>query len=60
VLIFPKENKGDFDELPDFVKEGFEVHFVDYFDDVLRIIFRDSSKSLDFSKLRETSAQVSH
>jgi ATP-dependent Lon protease len=53
VLIVPKENKGDFDELPDFVKEGFEVHFVDYFDDVIRIIFRNNLEALNLSKLRD-------
>lgn len=38
-LIFPAENKKDFDELPTYLKEGITAHFVDSFDDVLRIAF---------------------
>jgi ATP-dependent Lon protease len=38
-IIFPLENKKDFDELPDHIKEGFNVHFVNYFDDILEIVF---------------------
>jgi len=39
VLIFPKENLRDYDELPDFLKKGIEVHFVEYYDDVFKIAF---------------------
>jgi ATP-dependent Lon protease len=39
-LIFPKENKNDFEELPDYIKEGIEVHFVDYFKDILKIAYK--------------------
>lgn len=38
-LIFPVENKKDFDELPDYLKEGINAHFVDYFDEVLQVAF---------------------
>ena len=38
-LIFPIENKKDFDELPDHVKSGVKVHFVDYFEDVLSVVY---------------------
>jgi ATP-dependent Lon protease, bacterial type len=38
-LIFPKENEKDFEELPDYIKEGITAHFVDYFDDVLQVAF---------------------
>lgn len=38
-LIFPKENKKDFDRLPNFLKEGITVHFVDYFQEILKIAF---------------------
>ncbi|MFW5656547.1 MAG: S16 family serine protease, partial [Bacteroidota bacterium] len=38
-LIFPAENKKDFDELPDYIKEGVTAHFVSYFDEVLKIAF---------------------
>src|SRR5690606_41626253 len=39
VLIFPKENLRDYDELPDYLKKGLDVHFVDYYDEVFRIAF---------------------
>ena len=35
-LILPKDNKKDFDRLPDFLKTGITVNFVDYFTDVLK------------------------
>ena len=39
VLIFPRENMRDYDELPQFLKKGLEVHFVDTYDDVFKIAF---------------------
>lgn len=39
VLIFPKENLRDYDELPEYLKKGLEVHFVTHYDDVFRIAF---------------------
>ncbi len=41
VLVFPKENLRDYDELPDYLKKGLEVHFVEYYDDVFKIAFPD-------------------
>jgi len=38
-LIVPKDNKGDFDRLPEYIKEGITVHFANYFDDVLNYAF---------------------
>ena len=38
-LIFPSENKKDFDELPEYLKKGITPHFVDYFEDVIKIAF---------------------
>ncbi|MGL5725871.1 S16 family serine protease, partial [Cetobacterium sp.] len=35
-LILPKDNKKDFDRLPDFLKTGITVNYVDYFIDVLK------------------------
>lgn len=43
VLIFPKENLRDYDELPDYLKKGLEVHFVDHYDEVFRIAFPKQS-----------------
>lgn len=39
VLIFPKENLRDYDELPEYLKKGIEVHFVDHYDEVFKIAF---------------------
>jgi ATP-dependent Lon protease len=36
-IIFPKENKKDFEELPSYVRDGLVVHYADKFDDVLQI-----------------------
>jgi ATP-dependent Lon protease len=43
-LIFPLDNKRDFEELPDYIKEGITPHFVDYFDDVLKVAFGKAIK----------------
>ncbi|MCB0518067.1 MAG: endopeptidase La [Lewinellaceae bacterium] len=38
-LIFPIDNKKDFEELPDYIREGLKVHFADYFQDVLQVAY---------------------
>lgn len=38
-LIFPKENRRDYDELPAYLKKGLKVHFVDTYDDVYDLAF---------------------
>jgi len=38
-IIYPKENKRDFDELPDHIRKGVDARFVNYFDDVLKIVY---------------------
>ena len=38
-LIFPKENKKDFEDLPDYIKKGLNPYFVDYFDEVLDVAY---------------------
>jgi len=38
-VIYPYENKKDFDELPDHIKAGLEARFVNYFNEVLDILF---------------------
>lgn len=42
-VIFPRENMRDYAELPDYVKEGIEIHFVDDYDEVYRIAFPQTS-----------------
>ncbi len=39
VIIFPKENQRDYDELPTYVKKGIKVLFVSHYDEVLRVAF---------------------
>lgn len=38
-LIVPKENRGDFERLPDYIKKGIEIHYADYFEDVIKVAF---------------------
>ncbi|MBL0691769.1 MAG: endopeptidase La [SAR324 cluster bacterium] len=36
-IVMPKQNKRDFDEIPKLIKKGIKFHFVDHFDEVLKI-----------------------
>ncbi|WP_163336316.1 endopeptidase La [Desulfopila sp. IMCC35008] len=38
-VLLPAENEGDFDMLPEHIKEGIKAHFVASFDEVLKICF---------------------
>jgi len=38
-LIFPKENIRDYDELPEYIKKGLTIHFVEHYDEVFSIAF---------------------
>jgi len=38
-LILPEPNRGHFEELPDYLKQGITVHFAKRFADVARILF---------------------
>lgn len=38
-LIFPKGNDRDYDELPDYIKKGLTIHFVEHYDEVFSIAF---------------------
>ncbi len=39
VLIFPKENQRDYDELPAYLKKGIQLHFVKSYDEVFNVAF---------------------
>lgn len=39
VLIFPKDNVRDYDELPEYLKKGLTIHFVEHYDEVFSIAF---------------------
>uniref|UniRef100_A0A6Q2XU00 Lon protease homolog, mitochondrial n=1 Tax=Esox lucius TaxID=8010 RepID=A0A6Q2XU00_ESOLU len=38
-IILPAENKKDFSDLPEFITEGLEVHFVDHYTKMYPIVF---------------------
>jgi len=38
-LILPEANRGDFEELPDYLKEGLTVHFAKRYSDVAKVLF---------------------
>jgi ATP-dependent Lon protease len=38
-LILPEANRGDFTELPDYLKDGITVHFAKRFNDVAKVLF---------------------
>jgi ATP-dependent Lon protease len=38
-LIFPKANLRDYDELPDYLKKGLKIYFVDHYEEVFKIAF---------------------
>ncbi|KAK6468251.1 lon protease-like protein [Huso huso] len=38
-ILLPAENQKDFSDLPDFITEGLEVHFVEHYSETFNIIF---------------------
>lgn len=38
-IILPKDNIADYEELPDYIREGIAVHFVEHYDEVFNIAF---------------------
>ena len=45
-LILPNDNKKDYQELPDYLKEGLNVHFAKHFNDVAKLTFEIQKPSL--------------
>lgn len=39
IIVMPEENKKDYDDLPTYITEGLEVHFVSQYDQVYRLVF---------------------
>jgi ATP-dependent Lon protease len=37
-LILPADNRGDFEEVPDYVRQGIEVHFVSHYREVFALL----------------------
>ena len=56
-LIFPEDNLRDYDELPAYLKKGLKVHFVEYFEDIFKIVWPDikmeKSKNEDLSSKKD-------
>ena len=38
-LILPEANRGDYDELPDYLKSGMKIHFAETYNDVYEALF---------------------
>ncbi|MFA6915156.1 MAG: endopeptidase La [Parachlamydiales bacterium] len=38
-IIMPKDNLRDFEELPNYLKKGLTVHFIEHYDEVFKIAF---------------------
>jgi ATP-dependent Lon protease len=38
-LIVPEANRGDVEELPDYIREGVTFHFASLYRDVARVLF---------------------
>ncbi|XP_062715376.1 lon protease homolog, mitochondrial isoform X1 [Aedes albopictus] len=43
-IILPEENKKDYTDLPTYITDGLEVHFVDHYSDVYKIVFAEGGK----------------
>jgi ATP-dependent Lon protease, bacterial type len=60
-VILPSKNKVEvMEDLPDYVKEKMQFHFVDHLDEVFKIVFKDNivnqnlKKVLNLKKLRRS------
>ncbi len=38
-LILPEENRGDFEEIPEHIRKGMTVHFVNRYKEVVPLLF---------------------
>jgi ATP-dependent Lon protease len=43
-LVLPDPNRGDFEELPDYLKEGLEVNFAKQYRDVAQLVLPTGSR----------------
>eukprot|EP00927_Polykrikos_kofoidii_P081384 TRINITY_DN7869_c0_g2_i1.p1 TRINITY_DN7869_c0_g2~~TRINITY_DN7869_c0_g2_i1.p1 ORF type:complete len:1043 (-),score=224.54 TRINITY_DN7869_c0_g2_i1:387-3515(-) len=50
-LLFPEENRRDYDELPQYIRDGLEVHFASEYDDVFKIAFQSADSSPKVGKV---------
>jgi ATP-dependent Lon protease len=47
MLIFPKGNKDDIDELQEYIKQGITIYYAEEYSDIFRICFPDISLDLN-------------
>ncbi len=43
-LIIPKENQGDYEEVPEHIRKGIKVHFVAHFEEMVPLLFKKPRK----------------
>lgn len=56
-VIFPFDNKRDYDELPTHVKEGLEVHFVKHYSEIFAIAFEYDKEGRQANDSQDASVQ---
>lgn len=44
-LIFPAENASDYEALPAYITKGLKAHFVDYFDQIIPLVFKNNNSN---------------
>lgn len=42
-VILPEENRKDYSDLPEFIREGIEVHYADTYTDIFNTVFQEPS-----------------
>ncbi|KAB0800359.1 hypothetical protein PPYR_06099 [Photinus pyralis] len=45
-IILPEENKKDYNDLPQFITEGLEVHFVNNYNEIFDIVFSPATSTI--------------
>lgn len=45
-IILPEENKKDYNDLPQFITEGLEVHFVNNYNEIFDIVFSTATSTI--------------
>jgi ATP-dependent Lon protease len=46
-IIFPKDNVRDYDELPEYIKKGLTIHFVESYEEVFGIAFPELKQEVE-------------
>ncbi|GJP60748.1 hypothetical protein CLOP_g17976, partial [Closterium sp. NIES-67] len=47
VLVFPKANRKDYEELPEHVRQGLDAWFVDHYDEIFELAFGREWERMD-------------